>query len=64
MTINSWDGFFSAVQNMRSLQKAYFSSRSPSALIDAKAAEKAVDDFVKERNQRMDDKEQGDLFNK
>jgi hypothetical protein len=48
--IDSWKGFFAAVEQMRERQKIYFLYRSPSALADAKKHEAAVDECIKQKN--------------
>ena len=52
--------FFKAVYNMREIQKAYFTERSPSLLTKSKEAEKMVDRLIAEHVQKSAG--QQDLF--
>jgi hypothetical protein len=52
--------FREAVQNMRSLQKEYFKHKDYLILMRAKAAEKAVDQYLEDR--KKEDNAQQSLF--
>jgi hypothetical protein len=62
MTIDSWQAFFEAVEAMRDIQKKYDRTKSPGAKLALKRLEKIIDDFIDERNKRIAQKAQPDMF--
>ena len=48
--IGSWKEFFTAVEKMRTAQKEYFRTRSPSSFGMAKKYEAEVDACIKEKH--------------
>ena len=54
-------GFVSLVSKMRDAQRAYFRTRAPSALNEAKVFESQVDDEINQFNKRRKEKNQPGL---
>ena len=47
--INSWKEFFTAVEQMRECQKAYFAIKTSASLMTAKLCEQQVDACIEEK---------------
>jgi hypothetical protein len=62
MAIRTSEDFYRAVSIMRQTQKEYFRGRSPIIMRLAQRQEAEVDQFIKERDQRLADQRQGVLI--
>jgi hypothetical protein len=62
MEVHTWQGFFDAVVGMREVQKRYFKTKSQTALTDAKACEKVVDEIIQDRVSRIRKSAEPELF--
>jgi len=60
--ISSWKEFFAAVEQMRECQKAYFRTKSISALCIAKKCEAAVDACIEEKRAEWAREKQPELM--
>ena len=62
MAIQTAEDFYRAVKLMREAQKFHRETNSFSASNTAKRHEAEVDRFIKERDERLAEKKQGNLF--